>query len=309
MMNSEIFLWEAFLNGLDNHYELTIYPRYGRCYMKKEFSEIFKEAPRMLQLDPKNKFQIIIQEGGMRNKGFCSQKTVQEISENIGATGNMCFHFFKGEENGQWIGVYLPDLSASFLWDALREEARPYIDEQIEQMILYCFYTRFGKVVSYEEIGQLFIIALCMAARQNKEKMVEYSILYTLSLIRALKKSANKGKSTYSYDKPVKVGCACTYLDLMGKEDSNFKNIEIEEFVDSLDFMERYVLRILQGGHVLERLTGISQATIDRMSVIVYKMRCKAVNYFGLDEIQSYFQFAGDGKEKFSKQYENISVC
>lgn len=308
MMNSEIFLVEAFLNKMDNHCELTIHTEYNKCYMKKEFRVTLNGVPLMLQLDPENKFQIIIQEGGERNKGFYSRKIVQEISKNIGVTGDMCFHFFRGEENGQWIGIYLPDLSYSFLWDALQDDGKPYIDEQTEQMILYCFYTRFGRVVSYEEIGQLFMIALCMAARQSKEKMLEYSILYTLSLIRALKKSENKGKSTYSYDKTVKVGCACTYLDLMGKEDGNFKNIEIEEFVDSLDFMERYVLRILQGGHVLARLTGISQATIDRMSVIVYKMRCKAVNYFGLDVIQSYFQFAGDGKEKFAKKYTSLNA-
>lgn len=94
----------------------------------------------------------------------------------------------------------------------------------------------------------------------------------------------------------------------MGKEDGNFKSLETEEFVDSLDLMERYVLRILQEGHVIEQLAGISWATIDRMNAIVCKMRRKAVNYFGLDVIQSYFQFAGDGKEKFAKKYTSLNA-
>ena len=308
-MNTESFFGNMCMEEVNNKFEITIYPKYNRCYVKEQFRKALHHPVELL-VDPDNPYQVIIKKSEYRNKGFSSQKVLQQISSNIGSMDNMCFHFFEDKESDRWIGIYLPDLSHSFLWDIIKDEKiNLLLTEDIINVMFYKLYAYFAGKIAFEEIKQALRVA-CYMTYALMEKSIyesrEYVMFYAFSLMRALKKCNNKGKCSISYDKPVRVGCTKSFFDYIGEDDVNFKNIEIEDFLNSLNFMERYLLNILLKGCDIEKMMGISNSTKRMLKEINYSLKCKAIRFNTLSYIKSVFAFSNEEKEKFLNTYKNI---
>ena len=98
--------------------ELSIYKNRGQFYLTKNLRKQFRHKIE-INIDVKNQKRLIIKEldEGNVQQNFYSKKLAQHISDLVGVNGNMKLLFIRDEADNCWIGVLLPEMAGSYLWD------------------------------------------------------------------------------------------------------------------------------------------------------------------------------------------------
>jgi len=78
-------------------------------------------------------------------------------------------------------------------------------------------------------------------------------------------------------------------LDRLGLEDVHFKNLQIEEFIDTLTEREKYVLRNLVKRADSGKQTNYECSFVRKMWSVVCCLRKKANAYYDACVVKSYF--------------------
>lgn len=92
-----------------------------------------------------------------------------------------------------------------------------------------------------------------------------------------------------SFDRMIRTDCRETFLDRLGLEDVHFKNIEMEEFFDTLTEREKYVLRNLVRRADSGEQTNYECSFVRKTWNVVCSLRKKANAYYEACVGKSYF--------------------
>lgn len=237
--------------------ELSIYKNRGQFYLMKNLRKQFKHKIE-INIDAKNQKRLIIKEtdDGNIQENFYSKKLAQQISEMVGVNGNMKFLFIKEESDNCWIGVLLPEMADSYLWDINMCQKKENSPEDYKEEIIISIYRKFWNLLEWEEIEHCYFISNCLVGGISDYRLViYYTAMYAYTLAKqmaAIQRRCKKIESRLSVNQPLVVDGTGTLLDIYVYQPYQLENIEIKEFRDGLTLMEHMVLKYLLQELVLE---------------------------------------------------------
>lgn len=133
--------------------ELSIYKNRGQFYLTKNLRKQFRHKIE-INIDVKNQKRLIIKEldEGNVQQNFYSKKLAQHISDLVGVHGNMKFLFIRDEADNCWIGVLLPEMAGSYLWDINMCQKKEYLPKDYKEEIIISIYRKFWNLLEKEEM-------------------------------------------------------------------------------------------------------------------------------------------------------------
>lgn len=143
--------------------ELSIYKNRGQFYLTKNLRKQFRHKIE-INIDVKNQKRLIIKEldEGNVQQNFYSKKLAQHISDLVGVNGNMKFLFIRDEADNCWIGVLLPEMAGSYLWDINMCQKKEYLPKDYKEEIIISIYRKFWNLLEKEEIEHCYFISNCL---------------------------------------------------------------------------------------------------------------------------------------------------
>ncbi len=282
--------WIFNINFIKEKNEVTVSTKCNRIYVRRNFEKKLKCALD-IKINPENSKELIIEEktDQKKRKGFSSKKLIREIADKIGTNENMHFYFIKEAECNRWRGILLPELKKSYLWENMQTCTR-YTYENDWNMIQLLKYF-FIRYVEEDEILQFYEIAKNMAESMKiEENMVKsYIWIYAVALLDQLRRAERRKIMVMSFDRVIRTDCRETFLDRLGLEDVHFKNLEMEEFFDTLTEKEKYVLRNLVRRADSGEQTNYECSFVRKTWNVVCSLREKANAYYEACVVKSYF--------------------
>ena len=145
--------------------ELSIYKNRGQFYLTKNLRKQFRHKIE-INIDVKNQKRLIIKEldEGNVQQNFYSKKLAQHISDLVGVNGNMKFLFIRDEADNCWIGVLLPEMAGSYLWDINMCQKKEYLPKDYKEEIIISIYRKFWNLLEKEEIEHCYFISNCLVS-------------------------------------------------------------------------------------------------------------------------------------------------
>ena len=282
--------WIFNINFIKEKNEATVSPKCNRIYIRRSFEKKLKCALD-IKINPENSKELIIEEkiDQKKRKGFSTKKLIREIADEIGTNENMHFYFIKEVECNRWRGILLPELKKSYLWENMQTCSQyTYENDQNMIQLLKYFFIRY---VEEDEILQFYEIAKNMAESMKiEENMVKsYIWIYAVALLDQLRRAERRKTVVMSFDRMIRTDCRETFLDRLGLEDVHFKNIEMEEFFDTLTEREKYVLRNLVRRADSGEQTNYECSFVRKTWNVVCSLRKKANAYYEACVVKSYF--------------------
>lgn len=136
--------------------ELSIYKNRGQFYLTKNLRKQFRHKIE-INIDVKNQKRLIIKEldEGNVQQNFYSKKLAQHISDLVGVNGNMKFLFIRDEADNCWIGVLLPEMAGSYLWDINMCQKKENLPKDYKEEIIISIYRKFCNGVQREHNKKL----------------------------------------------------------------------------------------------------------------------------------------------------------
>ena len=282
--------WIFNINFIKEKNEVTVSPKCNRIYVRRSFEKKLKYALD-IKINPENSKELIIEEKTeqKKRKGFSSKRLIRKIADAVGTNENMHFYFIKEPESNRWRGMLLPELKKSYLWENMKK-CTQYTYENDQNMIQLLIYF-FRRYVEEDEILQFYEIAKNMVESMKIEgSMVKsYIWIYAVALLDQLRRAERRKFVVMSFDRIVRTGCRETFLDRLGLEDVHFKNLQIEEFIDTLTEREKYVLRNLVKRAESGEQTNYECSFVRKMWSVVCCLRKKANAYYDACVVKSYF--------------------
>ena len=282
---------------IKNRCELVIYPEGKFIYLKKNFRQNLNHDVK-IELDPDDpKSILIIEVNGDESKSrYYDAALVKRLRENNKINGRMKFIVLKDEtENGIWRAKLLPDLASDYFeWHNKTNIAYYHDNDYYKNILISALkYVMYG-MVEAEEIEDIFNIGYHMVLSEKKYigwrfwYYVLMSAYNMLNEIRAELRKCKRCESSFSLDdKPNKMQDFYTFGCVRGAEDTCFSHLVVEEFINKLTEIEKFVLALKNKnvdwlccddiGHHLKRL----------IIVVTEKLKAKAIEYFGADYINS----------------------
>ena len=281
--------WIFNINFVKEKNEVTVSPKCNRIYVRRSFEKKLKYALD-IKINPENSKELIIEEktDQKKRKGFSSKKLIGEIADAVGTNENMHFYFVKGPESNRWRGILLPELKTSYLWENMRI-CTQYTYENDQDMIQLLKYF-FKRYIEDDEILQFYEIAKNMAESMKiEESMVKsYIWIYAVALLDQLRRAERRKITVMSFDKVIRSGGRETFLDRLGLQDIHFKNLEMEEFFNTLTEREKYVLRNLVRRADSGEQTNYECSFVRKTWSVVCSLREKANAYYETCVIKSF---------------------
>lgn len=142
--------------------ELSIYKNRGQFYLTKNLRKQFRHKIE-INIDVKNQKRLIIKEldEGNVQQNFYSKKLAQHISDLVGVNGNMKFLFIRDEADNCWIGVLLPEMAGSYLWDINMCQKKEYLPKDYKEEIIISIYRKFWNLKSFcDFLSPAFLILI-----------------------------------------------------------------------------------------------------------------------------------------------------
>lgn len=201
----------------------------------------------------------------------------------------MHFYFIKEPESNRWRGILLPELKKSYLWENM-QKCTQYTYENDQNMIQLLNYF-FRRYVEKDEILQFYEIAKNMVESMKIEESMakSYIWIYAVALLDQLRRAERRKIMVMSFDRIIRTGYRETFLDRLGLKDVHFKNLELEEFFDTLTKREKYVLRNLVKRADSGEQTNYECSFVRKMWSVVCGLREKANAYYDACVVRSYF--------------------
>ena len=282
-------------NFLRERHEVTVSPQSNRIYIRKKFAENFRHALD-IKIHPENAKELMIEEkpDQKNRRGFSSKKLIRELAGAVGASEKMHFYFEKEENGERWRGILLPELKASYLWENLKmyDQYAQYTHED-DQKLIQCLKYRYRKYIEADEILQCYKIAKCMAESLHTEKSADaaerYTWIYAVALSDQLRRAARRKIAAVSFDRPYNKNSKETFLNSLGREEVSYKNLEMEDFLNTLTEREKYVLKHLVRRADAGEQTNCECSFVRKMWREVCSLREKANAYYEAGVIQSLF--------------------
>lgn len=164
--------------------ELSIYKNRGQFYLTKNLRKQFRHKIE-INIDVKNQKRLIIKEldEGNVQQNFYSKKLAQHISDLVGVNGNMKFLFIRDEADNCWIGVLLPEMAGSYLWDINMCQKKEYLPKDYKEEIIISIYRKFWNLLEKEEIEHCYFISNCLVSGISDYRLAIY---YTAILRREM---------------------------------------------------------------------------------------------------------------------------
>lgn len=280
------------INFIRERHEVTVSPQYNRIYIRKKFAENFRHALD-IKIHPENAKELMIEEkpDQKNRRGFSSKKLIRELAGAVGTNEKMHFYFEK-EENGKgWRGILLPELKTSYLWENLKMYNQ-YTHED-DQKLIQCLKYSYRKYIEADEILRCYKIAKCMAESLHTEKSADaaerYIWIYAVALSDQLRRAARRKIAAVSFDRPYNKNSKETFLNSLGREECSYRNLEMEEFLNTLTEREKYVLKNLVRRADAGEQTNGECSFVRKMWKEVCSLREKANAYYEAGVIQSLF--------------------
>lgn len=248
-----------------------------------------------INIDVKNQKRLIIKEldEGNVQQNFYSKKLAQHISDLVGVNGNMKFLFIRDEADNCWIGVLLPEMAGSYLWDINMCQKKEYLPKDYKEEIIISIYRKFWNLLEKEEIEHCYFISNCLVSGISDYRLaIYYTAMYAYTLAKqmaAIQRRCKKIESRLSLNQPLVVDGTGTLLDIYVYQSYQLENIEIKEFRDGLTLMEHMVLKYLLQERDIENSIGYGYRMRKIIEHAKISLRQKAVEYYGWSYIRSMF--------------------
>lgn len=274
--------------------ELSIYKNRGQFYLTKNLRKQFRHKIE-INIDVKNQKRLIIKEldEGNVQQNFYSKKLAQHISDLVGVNGNMKFLFIRDEADNCWIGVLLPEMAGSYLWDINMCQKKEYLPKNYKEEIIISIYRKFWNLLEKEEIEHCYFISNCLVSGISDYRLaIYYTAMYAYTLAKqmaAIQRRCKKIESRLSLNQPLVVDETGTLLDIYVYQSYQLENIEIKEFRDGLTLMEHMVLKYLLQERDIENSIGYGYRMRKIIEHAKISLRQKAVEHYGWSYIRSMF--------------------
>lgn len=168
--------------------ELSIYKNRGQFYLTKNLRKQFRHKIE-INIDVKNQKRLIIKEldEGNVQQNFYSKKLAQHISDLVGVNGNMKFLFIRDEADNCWIGVLLPEMAGSYLWDINMCQKKEYLPKDYKEEIIISIYRKFWNLLEKEEIEHCYFISNCLVSGISDYRLaIYYTAMYAYTLAKQM---------------------------------------------------------------------------------------------------------------------------
>lgn len=233
-----------------------------------------------------------LDEGNVQQNIY-SKKLAQHISDLVGVNGNMKFLFIRDEADNCWIGVLLPEMAGSYLWDINMCQKKEYLPKNYKEEIIISIYRKFWNLLEKEEIEHCYFISNCLVSGISDYRLaIYYTAMYAYTLAKqmaAIQRRCKKIESRLSLNQPLVVDETGTLLDIYVYQSYQLENIEIKEFRDGLTLMEHMVLKYLLQERDIENSIGYGYRMRKIIEHAKISLRQKAVEYYGWSYIRSMF--------------------
>lgn len=201
--------------------------------------------------------------------------------------------FIRDEADNCWIGVLLPEMAGSYLWDINMCQKKEYLPKDYKEEIIISIYRKFWNLLEKEEIEHCYFISNCLVSGISDYRLaIYYTAMYAYTLAKqmaAIQRRCKKIESRLSLNQPLVVDETGTLLDIYVYQSYQLENIEIKEFRDGLTLMEHMVLKYLLQERDIENSIGYGYRMRKIIEHAKISLRQKAVEYYGWSYIRSMF--------------------
>ena len=290
------------LSFIKNRLELSVYPKCGKLYLTKRFTESLEYGIDVYYFDDRPG-ELMIQERTDKpiSNIYRDKKLVRRISNILGTQEKIKYIMIKdGNAEGCWYGLALPSLfGGAWYWDTDRDRIQTDLNlsHKVKSTIFNALKRASEGFVDDEEIDQFISIGAQVIL--SEKRFTGISFIYHVFMasfammneLKAIERHCRRAESKLSLDQPAKYDKHYTFGHTCGAEDACFLLIEIKDFVGRLTLIEKMVLDLkyknIDWMSAKSLGPNIKKLIVDNTEIL----KKKAIEYFEEDYIHSLLEF------------------